>query len=124
MMDNLATIKKLTKEWGKEHKLQFQKELREPKKRIKELYNSNTSDTFSVKSLQALKIEERSATPFWIRKNNIGTQKAGPYDFKREITTLSYFIDSLRIQKTSTLFWKSKMMKEISPRVSTTKQRK
>ena len=59
MMDNLATIKKLTKEWGKKHKLQFQKELRESEKRFEELYNSNTSNTFSAKSLQALKIEKK-----------------------------------------------------------------
>lgn len=58
MMEKLATIKKISKEWGKKDKYLEQKELKEIEKRIQELYNSNTSGTFSNEELQLLKNEE------------------------------------------------------------------
>ena len=56
MMDNLSTIKKLSKEWGKKFRESQQFELKDSEQEIQKLYNSNTIGIFSTEKIQSLEV--------------------------------------------------------------------
>ena len=59
MMDNLSTIKKLSKEWGNKFRELEQFELKYLEHKIQNIYNSNTTGIFSIEELHSLKVEEQ-----------------------------------------------------------------
>ena len=58
MMENLTTIKKLSKEWGSNQRNSEQKELKDIEQKIQNLHSTNTTGVFSIDELNQLRIEE------------------------------------------------------------------
>jgi hypothetical protein len=98
-VDNLTRVKEVTKGWVKSFNKKSQVLLLQTKKNINHVLVEKPPDSLFDKDKASLKSLLDLDRTFWPKRSHLGISRVECYGLQKEITTRSFFINSLVREK-------------------------